>query len=99
LHTTPTSFPYTTLFLSRDKFAREELKECDECHSVVESFLERLDFYLLLRKVSVYPMRERSALDILPFFNVSRLHYIVTRKRVFRDRKSTRLNSSHVSIS
>src|SRR5690242_20850733 len=81
-----TLFPYTTLFRSASRLEiRRELVEPADFMPYLEG-MARIDARLFVAMLSA--AGQHSAVDLLPSIQVPTL-----------DRKSTRLNSSHMSIS
>src|SRR5699024_12857830 len=87
----PTLFPYTTLFRSPGVQAEEALLRQPEHllrrHIRLKESLPREPCLLLSRRTPARVQRANRPAD--------HCHH----RRLYRDRKSTRLNSSHVSIS
>src|SRR3712207_7510280 len=86
-----TLFPYTTLFRSDDATASRVVERVKELESRGYQF-EAADgsFDLLIRKETG---------DYEPLFRLEAWRAIVEKREDGRDRKSTRLNSSHANIS
>src|SRR5207249_10997137 len=93
-HPTPTLFPYTTLFRSAHVGRETIRKSLSQFYSIL------LNLYIrpfIVPASAVATRRQVVARETLPRKQCTQEHkygFAVT-----RDRKSTRLNSSHVSIS
>src|SRR5690606_41523555 len=92
LHATPTLFPYTTLFRSLSR--RLRIIESIRCLPVFREEVVSVSFTLsIMRKKGL-----NFCFQILHFVLLMILWHVFN-NQVSQDRKSTRLNSSHVKIS
>src|SRR5207249_10565037 len=94
---TPTLFPYTTLFRSKEA--------SEDAAAALKAGAEGPGTYAAGRIAEATGQRElalqlyRKALTLLPEVNADAARARLALARMLRDRKSTRLNSSHVSTS
>src|SRR3712207_7680211 len=85
-----TLFPYTTLFRSEDRYDLTELTEV--LTEVVNGAAG-----LVPHRVLVQPVE--GVRDIAEYAGLTRVEQLLSGTALARDRKSTRLNSSHANIS
>src|SRR5207253_9942271 len=96
---TPPLFPYTTLFRSRANVAKQA--DVERLFSETKKAFGRLD--ILVNNAGVYefsPIEGVTEEHFHKHFDLNVLGLLLASKEAARqDRKSTRLNSSHVAIS
>src|SRR5699024_12633550 len=90
LTTKSTLLPYTTLFRSRKEVLRQSIGCCYAGTVKERQFVKQFIHRLLTGQANVFMPEYRDGC-----VNITVENY----KYIFPDRKSTRLNSSHVSIS
>src|SRR5207245_4940517 len=97
-HTPPTLFPYTTLFRSHNHSLHALIEDVKRDRADLRRFLLADLLHRLLGPVHRHWERRRNTAH----GSATCLHHDAEspfRSRLFADRKSTRLNSSHGSIS